>query len=131
MVGISKDFFQGLVSGVFPLITYGFLLLGSLVQRPVLSIIHPQSIMYCLFFPCPSIFRLYGRALLLYYYFFDRGAVSTFFLSPPIPSELFTVYLSALLYLVYISFLSDIFCGYMRVLFFVFLSFTFTFAGWG
>ena len=41
MVGISKDFFQGLVSGVFPPITYGFLLLGSSVQRPVLSIIHP------------------------------------------------------------------------------------------
>ncbi|PUU79831.1 hypothetical protein B9Z19DRAFT_790539 [Tuber borchii] len=56
MVGVSKYFFEGLVSGVFPPITYGFLLLGSSVRRPVLSsFIRNPSCIAC-FFPAPLFF---------------------------------------------------------------------------
>src|ERR1700761_583445 len=66
--GGFKGFLRG---GFFP---------ESSVRRPVLSILYPQSIHHHVLpvFSRPSLFRLYGRALLLdYYCFINRGAAST------------------------------------------------------
>ena len=108
MVGVSKDFFEGLISGGFS--PYNLWASFARVFRTEtctfhsLSAIHSSSCIAC-FFPAPLFFVCtVGLSYLTIIISLIEGrSLLCFFCPFPIPSGLFTVYLPALLYLVYIS----------------------------